>query len=428
MGIEVRVTRLVAKAAVIVTTLVLCATLTIAALINAAAGVATDERVAANKELLAATIAYLPNSATLNARLAEAEMGEDDRDISNIETLARRAVNFSPWDYRQRLLLATVCEARGDRVAAEQSLLEALSLAPNYPEVHWRLANLLLREGKFAKSIVEFKTAASSNPRLLPGTLDLLWRVSAGNLAPLNAVTPGDTKSQLLLAEFLLKQSRVSDAITVFGGIDRKALVSLPESAVFIDSLVSQNHVDEARGLWIGLVSGVYAQPGHPLPLVWNGSFESDASKGLAQFDWAIARNEYAIPRIDGSTAHTGSRSLRIDFTGRDTARLDEQVKQKVVLRPGGRYRLEFYTKTERLETPEGPRVAVSELSSTEIVRSDPIPAGTADWRAMAIEFTAPATARAVVIAIKRVPRFSYDNPTSGTIWFDDFVLTEQAK
>jgi len=428
MGIEVRVHSLFARAAVIVTTLVLCATLTIAALINAAAGVATDERVAANHELLAATIAYLPNSATLNARLAEAELGEDDRDISNIETLARRAVNVSPWDYRQRLLLATVYEAGGDRAAAEQSLLQALSLAPNYPEVHWRLANLLLREGKLAKSVVEFEAAASSNPRLLPGTLDLLWRVSAANLAPVNAVTPSDPKSQVLLAEFLLKQSRVPDAITVFGGIDRKALVSLPESTAFIDSLVSQNYVDEARGLWIGVVSGAYAQPGHPLPLIWNGSFESDSSKSLAQFDWAIARNEYAVPGIDDSTAHTGSRSLRIDFTGLDTTRLDGQIKQSVVLRPGARYRLEFYARTERLETPVGPRVVVSEGSSMEIVRSDPIPGGTAGWRAMAIDFTAPATARAVVIAIKRVPRFSYDNPTSGTIWLDDFVLTEQAK
>ncbi|HXU38117.1 MAG TPA: tetratricopeptide repeat protein [Blastocatellia bacterium] len=428
MGIEVKVNSLVARAAVILTTIVLCATLTIAALINAAAGIAADERVGANRQLLAATIAYLPNSATLNARLAEAELGEEDRDISSIETLARRAVNLSPWDYRQRLLLATVDEARGDRAAAEQSLLEALSLAPNYPEVHWRLANLLLREGKLAKSVAEFKTAASSNPRLLPGTLDLLWRVSAGNLAPVKAVTPGDPKSQVLLAEFLVKQSRVPDAITVFGGIDRKALVILPESPAFIDALVSQKYVDEARGLWIGLVSGAYAQPGRPLPLIWNGSFESDPSKGLAQFDWTFARNEYAVPGIDDSTAHTGSRSLRIEFTGRDTTRLDGQIKQNVVLRPGARYRLEFYARTERLETPEGPRVVVSEGSSTEIVRSDPIPSGTADWRAMAVDFTAPATARAVVIAIKRVPRFSYDNPTSGTIWFDDFVLTEQTK
>jgi len=419
---------LAARAGVIVVVLGLCGALTIAALVNVAAGIVTDERVTANKDLLAATIAYVPNSAPLNARLAEAEMGEDDRDISSIESHAKRAVNISPWDYRQRLLLATVKEAEGDRAAAEQSLREALALAPNYTEVHWRLANLLLREGKLAKSVSEFKTATTSNASLLPGTLDLLERVSGSNLKALQAVTPGDPRSQVLLAHFLLTHSRIPDAITIFGGIDRTSLIDLPESPPFIDSLVSQGHFEEARGLWVGLVSGAYAQPGHPLTLIWNGSFESDISKSLAQFDWRITRNEYAVTSIDSSIARSGSRSLRIDFTGRDTTTLDGQVKQIVVVKPGSHYRLECYARTENLDTPEGPRVVVTDLASSEIVSSDPIPAGTSDWRAIAIDFTAPVSARVVVIAIKRVPKFSYDNPTRGAVWFDDFVLDERAK
>jgi len=413
---------------VIVAVLTGCAALTIAALVNAAAGIVTDERVTANKDLLVATIAYLPNSAPLNARLAESEMSEDDRDLASIENHAKRAVDLSPWDYRQRLLLATVKEAKGDRTAAEESLRDALALAPNYTEVHWRLANLLLREGKLAKSVVEFNTAAAANPSLLPGTLDLLWRVSAGNLIALQAVTPGDAKSRPLLAQFLLKQSRIPDAITIFGGIDRKELFNQPDSRAFIDSLISQNHIDEARGLWVGLVSGAYEQPGHPLSLVWNGSFESDSSKNLPQFDWTIARNEYAVASIDSSIAHSGTRSLRIDFTGRDTTRLDGQAKQIVVVKPGSRYRLECYARTEGLETPEGPRVIVTDLSSTEIVRSDPIPSGSSDWRAIVVHFIAPASARAVVITIQRVPKFAYDDPTRGTVWFDDFVMDEQPK
>jgi len=225
-----------------------------------------------------------------------------------------------------------------------------------------------------------------------------------------------------------LTHLRIPDAITIFGGIDRTSLIDLPESPPFIDSLVSQGHFEEARGLWVGLVSGAYAQPGHPLTLIWNGSFESDISKSLAQFDWRITRNEYAVTSIDSSIARSGSRSLRIDFTGRDTTTLDGQVKQIVVVKPGSHYRLECYARTENLDTPEGPRVVVTDLASSEIVSSDPIPAGTSDWRAIAIDFTAPVSARVVVIAIKRVPKFSYDNPTRGAVWFDDFVLDERAK
>ncbi|HJZ67776.1 MAG TPA: tetratricopeptide repeat protein [Blastocatellia bacterium] len=428
MIIKVEVRNPAARVVAIFATLIISALLTYAMLLNFLAGVLTDQRANIRTEWLAAGIAYVPNSARLNARLAETEMTQAERDLSAVESCAQRAVNLSPWDYEHRLLMATVKEAKGDRDGAEQSLREALALAPNYPDVHWRLANLLLREGKLGKSVSEFRAAASSNPKLLPGTLDLLWRVSAGNLAALQTVAPTDPNSQAILAQFLLKEKRAADAITIFSGIDRNALVGLPQSPAFIDSLVSQGHIEEARGLWIGMISGDYAQPGHPLPLVWNGSFESDASKNLAQFDWRIIRNEYAVPSIDSSVARTGSRSLRIEFTGRDTTRLDEQVKQIVVVHPGARYRLECYARSERLNTPEGPRVVVTGPSSTEIVKSAPISPGSSDWHPIAIDFTAPANTRAIVITIRRVPQFSYDDPTSGIVWFDDFRLTEQGK
>jgi hypothetical protein len=428
MTIDVKLSNLAQKTVFAFAVFCVGALLVFAALANCAVGLLTDSQVNVSRDLLSAGLSIVPNSAPLNARLAEIELGAEDRDILSVEHRATRAVNSSPWDYRHRLLLATVKEAGGDRAAAERALQEALVLAPNYTEVHWRLANLLLREGKLTRAVVEFRAAHTANVGLLHGTLDLLWRVSGGNLATVQAVTPRDPKSQLLLAQFLLKQSRPSDAIIVCSGIDRTALVSDPEFSSFINSLVSAGRFEEARGLWVGLVGGIYAQPGHPLPGVWNGSFESDIAKNLAQFDWAINRNEYAVPVVDSNTSHSGARSLRIDFTGRDTTRLDGQLKQTIIVNPGARYRLEYYVKTERLESPEGPRILVADLNSTEIAASDPIPDGSNDWRLAALDFRAPAGARAAVVTIKRVPKFSYDKPTRGIIWLDDFVLTEIAK
>jgi len=222
---------------------------------------------------------------------------------------------------------------------------------------------------------------------------------------------------------------RASDAISVFAGIDRGSLVADPESSSFIDALIAGGNVEAARGLWIGLVSGEYAQPGRPLPPVWNGSFETELSKSLGQFDWMISRNDYAVPTIDQNVSHTGNRSLRIDFTGRDTTKLDGQVKQTLQLRPGARYSLECFAKTDRLETPEGPRIVVADVTSaTEIATSTPLAPGSTDWHRVALEFTAPESSRAGLLTIKRVPKFSYDNPTRGTVWLDDFVLTQLTK
>ena len=429
MIVEIEVKKLSARLIAITFALGICALLAFAALVNCTVGLLGNRGANVRKELLTAGVDFVPNSALLNARLAEFEMSEADRDIQSVESRAIRAVNLSPWDYRQRLLLATVKEAAGDRTAAEQALQEAVALAPNYTEVRWRLANLLLREGKLAKSVVEFRAANTANPALLPGTLDLMWRVTAGNLTAVQAVTPRVPKSQLLLAQFLQKQSRSSDAITVFSGIDRNSLLDMPDASAFISSLITGGRIEEARGLWVGLVSGAYAQPGRPLPAIWNGSFESDITKNLEQFDWILNRNQYAVPVVDSATSHTGSRSLRIDFTGRDTTRIDGQIKQTIVVRPAARYRLECFVKTDRLETPEGPRIVVTDApSSTELAKSDPISSGSSDWRPITIDFTAPPGARAVTVTIKRIPKYSYDNPTSGTIWLDDFVLTELSK
>jgi hypothetical protein len=98
-----------------------------------------------------------------------------------------------------------------------------------------------------------------------------------------------------------------------------------------------------------------------------------------------------------------------------------------IVVRPGARYQLECYAKTDSLITPEGPRVAIiTNNSLIEIAASGPIPAGTSDWQRIVLNFAVPPDARALCIKIKRIPRFAYDDPTKGTIWLDDFKLIEQ--
>ena len=429
MVLEIKATNFQRRALVVLSTFIVCGVLVVVAAMNCVVGALTDPRVNASKELLQLGARFVSHSGPLNARLAEAEMDDQDRDLQNVDLLATRAVNLSPWDYRQRFLLARVKEAEGDRTAAERALQEAVDLAPNYPEARWRLANLLLREGKLSKAVPEFRAATTLNSSLLPGTIDLLWRVSGGNLAPVEAVTPRDPKSQVQLAQFLLKQSRTSEAITIMSGIDRNVLASLAETPAFIDALIASGRVDEARGLWVGLVSGSYAQPGRPLPAIWNGSFESDISKSLTQFDWKLDKNEYATAMIDSTAAHTGNRSMRLDFAGRDTTKVDGQAKQTLVLHPGTSYRLECYVKTERFDSSEGPRLVIADLATaTELAGSDPIATGSYDWRVLSIDFSVPATSRAVMVTIKRIPKFSFDQPTRGSVWFDDFVLTERGR
>src|SRR6185369_12415105 len=162
-----------------------------------------------------------------------------------------------------------------------------------------------------------------------------------------------------------------------------------------------------------------------------NGGFEADILKNFSQFDWTFGRSEYARLSIDRSVKHGGERSLKIEFAGRDTTTLGDEIRHLVVVRPGAHYRVECYVKSDNLVTPEGPRVVVTDRSGVWLGSSEPVAEGTSDWKPVSFTFTAPAVAdaaSAVYVSVKRKPKYAYDDPTKGAVWLDDFTIKEEAK
>jgi hypothetical protein len=425
MIFKLNLSGLIARLAFAIAALASCSLLVVILVSRFVIGTLADDRLGVTRGMLEYPVAYFPGSARLNARLAAAELSETG-DLASAEFHAKRAADLSPYDYRFRLTLASIQEASGDQEAAQQSLEASLGLAPEHWDVHYRLGNVLLREDKLDRSLEELRVAVAANNELLPGTLDLVWRASREDVSAVRAVAESNARTKLTLAQFLLKMSHPSEAANVFGSIDRNSrLTFAAESSAFLNSLIAAGRYDTARELWSDLAS-VDRQS----TLVWNGSFESDISKTFAQFDWIFGRTEYARFALDSSIAHSGSRSLRIEFTGRDTTKLDNEIKQLVPVRPGARYRLECFVKTNNLDSPEGPRVVVTDASSNWIAASEPVSPGSSDWKTLAVDFVAPQNAgggsSAILLSIKRKPRFSYDEPTNGTVWFDDFSIKEQ--
>lgn len=426
MKLDVNLTKLSRRIAVAVALITVCSFLFVVIVSRFVIGTLSDDRLLVTRDTLRYPVEYFPGSARLNGRLAAAELEEGDRDLASAEFCARRAVTLSPNDYRFRLVLASAQEANGDRKAAEESLRAAHALAPNYWDVHYRLGNLLVREGRLSESLDELQMAIAANGDLLPGTLDLIWRASNGDVEAVRAVTGNGASNRLTLAQFLLKASRSNEAADIFGSIDRTGrLIFAKESSAFLNSLIAAGKLDAARALWSDLIGRVDQS------LISNGGFESDILRDFSQFDWSFGRSEYARLAIDAASARTGSRSLRIEFTGRDTTRLDDEIKQLVPVRPGTRYTLECYVKTNGLESPEGPKVVLSDSkSSSWIAASEPIANGSHEWQRLTVDFLAPQRApgesSAVIISVKRKPKFSYDDPTRGTVWFDDFSIKEQ--
>ena len=383
-----------------------------------------DDRLGVHPDVVAAAARYLPNSPRLHMRLAEYQRYREKDQWDFARYHAKQAIRLSPHDYRPRLQLAAIELSREDVHAAEQSVRAALQLAPGNLEAHWQLGSLLLSKGDLAGSLEAFRVAASGHEAYFLAALKLVWDASGENADAVRAITPDSPKERIGLAQFLLEQSRPLESAAVFRQIDHEALLGDPKSSHYLNSLIAAGHFALARDLWCGLRRWGSEAPEETTNLMWNGGFESGILVDFAQFDWSIRTSGYARISIDPQTAHSGRRSLRVDFVGRDTTRLEEEIRQLTLVRPGTRYRLHYYVKTEGLSAPEGPRVVLFGASSREwIAASDPAPAGSNGWQQRTLEFAA--SSPALTVAIQQRPRFSYEEPTRGTVWFDDFEVRE---
>src|SRR4030095_8627797 len=122
---------------------------------------------------------------------------------------------------------------------------------------NYRRGNLPVREGKLPEALEPFRIAVAGNSAILPGTLDLLWRASRGDVNALQTVTGNRPSDRLTLAQFLLKVERPVEAAAVFSSVDRAGRLALSrESSTFLNSLIAAGGLGEARDLWSEMAGG----------------------------------------------------------------------------------------------------------------------------------------------------------------------------
>jgi tetratricopeptide (TPR) repeat protein len=384
----------------------------------------------ADLETLAEAVQRFPHSARLQAQWAAASLtqaNDFEGSLSLAETAAQQAVQLSPNNADYHLLLAATQSISGDLAARETHLRRAVTLAPHYPQVHWQLANLLVRAGKLEESLDEFRQVADTRPALLPTAFDLLWEASGGDANVLVNAAGRLPRNRMALANYLLQQKRADDAAQVYRQIEVSARTSAPETNEFLNRLINAGQPDIARRLWnetVGAEGGL-ANTGETL--ISNRSFETDTPTQLAHFDWQLKRSNFASPKIEkteAGTAHSGQRALRLDFAGRDTTKLTDEVRQLLVLEPAITYRFSCYVKTAQFSAPEGPRWVLLNSANNQIVAAtNRVNPAQSEWQLLTADFTTPTQSKTFWLALQRIPQFSYDEPTKGTLWFDDCSL-----
>ncbi len=319
------------------------------------------------------------------------------------------------------MLLAIAKERVGDLEAAVTAMQHALKLAPYYADAHWRAGNLFLRADKLEQSLTEFQLATLSDPSRTNQIFELVWEATEEKVKLINQIAQSNSTIKIAAAQFLLSKSHTVEALQLFNQADEKTRHTSDQTLPFLNALIAAGQLSPARDLWLAVLA---TEPGKGA--LSNGSFEYPVSERLNQFDWQFMPSRYAVFGISEDRARTGHHSLKVAFSGEDTTQLSNNIQQLIVVRPGVKYRLEAYALTMNLKSSEGVAMVVTRLhSSVPLASSAPVKTLGESWQQLSLEFLAPSNATGLKIEIQRLPKFSYDDPTTGTIWFDDFTLKE---
>lgn len=334
------------------------------------------------------------------------------------------AVALRPNDYALWLELGQARDQANDVRGALAAFNESTRLAPFYAKPHLQLANTLFRAGRRDEAFIEFRRAVTSNPQLLPQTMNLIWVASGGDTNVLEqALQPGTQSAHLALASFFASHGKPSESLAQFRAAGD---VSPEQRRVVLTALLQSKNFVEAFEVWSSgrQRSGENGQ--QSVARLANVGFEQPIVLDDPGFEWQLSSNLQSVrASLDPDGPRVGSYSLRLDWSG-ESSPSSPIISQLVLVELQTRYRLSFAVRTREMLTIGLPVVTVTDPGSdTEslLIQSQPFPRGTSGWQDYAIDFATTETTRAVRIAIRRQDCATNPCAAIGHAWVDDFSL-----
>lgn len=331
------------------------------------------------------------------------------------------AVRLAPNDYRVRVEYARALEQNEQFARAEEEFRRAVTLAPTFSAVHWHLGNFFLRRDRPDEALAALKTAAENNSIYREQVFSLVWDFTGKDVAALERIA--DDRADLLarLSYFFAARGKAADSLQTWNRLSGEEKEKHRKIARAIAlGLFDQKHFSEALEFARQYGAEVDAQS----EAVTNGSFERPlGDQSESRFGWRVERSDPKFEAtIDSRVRREGERALRVTFKGYAKAGLSN-VLQTITVRPGARYTLRFWVRTENLRSAGPPFLEVLDAQNdTSIARSPDFADGTNEWQQYSVEFSAPANGSGVTIRTSRA-FCGEDCPVTGIVWYDAFVL-----
>lgn len=333
-----------------------------------------------------------------------------------------RAVSLRPRDYALWIELGRAREQAGDKQGALTAFTEAVRCAPYYAQPRWQLGNFLLKIGQRDAAFAELRRAAGSDPELQPALVSLAWETFGGNTEAIEqSVQPVTPSAHLELARCFVKHGHLNQAVKFFRGAGTAAYW---ERRKLVEQLLAAKRFTESYQIW---ASG--RDPDSFLSsdkdAITDGGFENEIDPDEPGFGWQLADELPGVSVvIDAEQPRSGTRSLRIDWSGKSNSSTPV-ASQIVSVEPKTRYRLQFAARSEEVVTGSLPVVSVVDAACPEhlLAQSTPLQLGTSGWQDYKIELTTSNEMRAVRIIVHRQACSSAPCPIFGRVRFDAFSL-----
>ncbi len=334
-----------------------------------------------------------------------------------------KAAALSPNDFRFWFQLGRARERNGDSTGAENALRKSLELAPSYSEVQWMLGNLLLRQGKSAEAFNLIRQAADGNDKFVDPAVSIAWQIFDGDISQVKQSIGNSPKINAALASFLLKQERFDEAFKAWNSLssEERKTIFRQRGAEIYNQLISAKKYRDAVKVWAEIADDNNRK--YEIGKITDGGFENNEKQTkLSVFDWQIAEGAQPLIGVDTENIHGGNLSRRINFNSPNGADF-RQVSQMVAVEAGKSYQFEMFYKSD-LKTSATLKWEIVNASDGQVLTAaEPISAKS-DWTNLKAEFTASENTEAVILRLVRSSCNLATCPISGSIWFDDFVLS----
>ena len=355
------------------------------------------------------------------AHLAHAEVLSLANKPVESEVALDNAIALRPADYSLWLTLGLLRDQKGNSTGALAAFDQAVKHAPFYAQALWQRGNLLLRSGQYDLAFRDLNQAAQSDPELLANLVDLAWGISKGDAKLTEQLVQNKSeKMRVAFARILARQGKASEAVSQL----RQATRVPPDvKREVVEQLIAKGNFREGFEIWKRDLSFDGATP------IYDGGFEAPLALDQGGFGWRVPRTLPSINlSLDSGKAHTGAKSLRIDFSG-DSTKAAPSLTQLVLVEPSKRYRLSFAASSHELVSGGLPFVVVNSVTADRklLGQSIPLVPGTRDWQVHSFEFNTPTEAAAVLMTLQRQSCTTSPCPSFGSVWLDSFSL-EQVK